>query len=98
MNAALLAQAPYWLPLNEKTIWVLPAVAVFVVSLGIAVARYWHETQKARLKAEVDRDALALKQSMVERGMSAEDIERVLQASPHGETQSQTAAPFGKRL
>ena len=50
-----------------------PATAVFVVPVVAIIAYFWHETAKARSTNE-------LKQSMVERGMSAEEIERVVNA------------------
>lgn len=66
--------------LAESTIWYaifgMPQVAILmacVISLGSVIAYYWHKTI-------VDRSANELKQSMIERGYSAEDIERTLAA------------------
>ena len=50
-----------------------PATAVFVVPVVAIIAYFWHETCKARSNNE-------LKQSMVERGMSAQEIEQVVNA------------------
>ena len=50
-----------------------PATAVFVVPCVAIIAYFWHETAKARSTNE-------LKQSMVERGMSADEIEQVMNA------------------
>lgn len=50
-----------------------PATVVFAVPIVAIVAYFWHETLKARSTNE-------LKQSMVERGMSAQEIEQVINA------------------
>lgn len=50
-----------------------PATAVFIVPVVAIIAYFWHETCKARSTNE-------LKQSMVERGMSAQEIEQVMNA------------------
>lgn len=48
-------------------------VMIFSVPIVSVIAYYWHETLKTRSNNE-------LKQSMLERGMSAEEIERVINA------------------
>jgi hypothetical protein len=48
-------------------------VMVFSIPIVSVIAYYWHETLKTRSNNE-------LKQSMLERGMSAEEIERVINA------------------
>ena len=51
----------------------IPAVAI-IVCVGVPViATYWYKLEKHKADTE-------LKRSMVERGMSAEEIERVLAA------------------
>ena len=45
-----------------------------ITSVTSTVAYYWHKLQKAELEA-------SLKQEMIQRGMSADEIERVIQAS-----------------
>ena len=55
---------------------VAPIIMVFMVPMVISVAYFWHEVMKARSNNE-------LKQSMIERGMSAEEIEKVLNAGTH---------------
>lgn len=52
---------------------VLPIIGAFVVPLFILVAHFWYQAQKLRSDNE-------LKRTMVERGMSAEEIERVIAA------------------
>src|SRR5213082_2180002 len=51
------------------------AVVAGVVTLGVFIARYWWKVRRAEIDA-------ALKHDMLQRGMGAEDIERVLRASP----------------
>lgn len=55
----------------------LPVICVFTMIVLVVciptVANYWYRLAKARTEAE-------LKHAMIERGMSAEEIERVLQA------------------
>lgn len=58
---------------DQNTLAVAGGAAFLVVSV---VAYYWASVEKRRS----DND---LKQSMVERGMSVEDIERVLSAKVH---------------
>jgi hypothetical protein len=71
-----------WLrELPSHSVWVVPVLGGFVLSLGWAVLYYWHETRKAQLRVDIEREALALKRDMIERGMSAQDIERVFLAS-----------------
>ena len=56
----------------------IPIVAI-CVGIGVPViAHYWFELKKH----EMDND---LKRSMIERGMSAEEIERVLAARSSGD-------------
>jgi hypothetical protein len=74
--------------LPESTVWVLPALGGIALSALWGYWHYNHETRKSELKAQVDREALALKRDMIERGMSADDIERVLRASGEGDIPS----------
>lgn len=48
-------------------------VALFCIPIVAIIAHYWHEVLKTRSNNE-------LKQSMVERGMSAGEIEQVVNA------------------
>ncbi len=50
-----------------------PVIMVFAVPIVAIIAHFWHETLKTRSNNE-------LKQSMVERGMSAQEIEQVINA------------------
>jgi len=50
-----------------------PVIMVFAVPIVAIIAYYWHETLKTRSNND-------LKQSMVERGMSAQEIEQVISA------------------
>ena len=58
---------------NEETLGVILGCAIPIVAI---VAYFWHRTEKATSESK-------LKQSMIERGMSAEEIERVLAAGGH---------------
>jgi ABC-type bacteriocin/lantibiotic exporter with double-glycine peptidase domain len=60
---------------NQNT---LAVVGVFSVPIVAIVATYWYKLEQGRS----DND---LKRSMVERGMSVEEIERVLNAKVHEE-------------
>ncbi|HEX6985592.1 MAG TPA: hypothetical protein VF170_09455 [Planctomycetaceae bacterium] len=65
---AILAQSMGWLhPLTA--FWLMVAVVCVAPSL----AYYWYKLKKTELEA-------GLKQTMLDRGMSAEEIERVLRA------------------
>ena len=55
---------------NTQTIAIVFGCAIPIVAI---VAYYWHESVKIR-------SANALKRKMIERGMSVEEIERVLNA------------------
>ncbi|MBN2211156.1 MAG: hypothetical protein JW709_07145 [Sedimentisphaerales bacterium] len=48
-------------------------IMIFSIPIVGIIAHYWHEIHKTRSNNE-------LKQSMLDRGMSAEEIERVLNA------------------
>ena len=58
---------------NQNTIAV---VGVFAVPIVSVVATFWYKVEQTRS----DND---LKRSMVERGMSAEEIERVISCKAH---------------
>jgi hypothetical protein len=55
---------------NPESFGLLMVFSIPIVSI---IAYYWHETLKARSNNE-------LKQSMLERGMSAQEIEQVINA------------------
>ncbi|GMV97661.1 MAG: hypothetical protein HRF43_02195 [Phycisphaerae bacterium] len=64
---------------HPSTVPVICTFAMIVLVVCIpAVARYWHKNVKARAEAE-------LKHAMIERGMSVEEIERVLKAGADDE-------------
>ena len=82
-------------PLLSEIAWTrdtIMAVGVVVVMAGIPLASilgwYW-------FKLHQTRSDNALKQSMVERGMSADDIERVM-AAGNGEEDEKKAAGRGR--
>jgi len=51
--------------------------SITIMSVASTAAYYWHKVRRAELEA-------SLKHEMIERGMSAGEIERVLQASSRG--------------
>ena len=58
----------------------IPIVAIlgfFVTATVVSVARQWRRVRIAEIEA-------TLKEEMIKRGMTAEEIERVLRASPEG--------------
>lgn len=55
-------------------------IAIVLISIVPTITYYWHKTRKAEMDAD-------LKMRMLEMGMSANDIERVLRA----ESQESTA-------
>jgi len=71
---------PWISNLSPATAWVLPALAGIILSIIGCALHFWHENRKSELQAETEQEALALKRAMVERGMSAAEIERVLKA------------------
>ena len=61
------------IPWNPDVIGIICGCAIPIVGI---IAYFWHKTEKA--KSEND-----LKRSMIERGMSADEIERVVAAGSH---------------
>ena len=53
----------------------LPIIMGCLIPIVAIIAKVWYNTQKMRAEHE-------LKQSMVERGMSVDEIERVIAARP----------------
>jgi hypothetical protein len=68
---------------NSPQHWgaVLLSVAIVSCILGLAAIRAWRESEAKKLDSD-------LKMEMVSRGMSADEIERVLKAKSSGETKS----------
>lgn len=62
-----------WFGFGNDGIGMIVAIALVVVGIPV-VASYWY-------KASVRNSENELKRSMVERGMSAEEIERIIRAS-----------------
>ena len=52
--------------------------AITVICVVPAISAYWYRIRKAEIEAD-------LKRAMIERGMSADEIERVLKASRDAE-------------
>jgi hypothetical protein len=67
---------------------VLFAVIAGFATLGIFIARYWAKVRRTEIEA-------ALKHDMLQRGLGAEDIERVLRASQAPAEPAATSAPAG---
>lgn len=51
--------------------------SITIMSVASTATYYWHKVRRAEIEA-------SLKHEMIERGMSAAEIERVLQASSRG--------------
>jgi hypothetical protein len=51
---------------------------IFVTPVAWVIATAWADVNKLRLKAGLKRQMIALKQQMIERGMNADEIVRVL--------------------
>src|SRR5436309_3231413 len=64
------------------------AVVAGVVTLGVFIARYWTKVRRAEIDA-------ALKHDMLQRGMGADEIERVLRASQSPAAPAEPPAPPG---
>jgi len=58
---------------NTGTLAVVLALAVPIVAI---VAGFWAKIERAKLEAD-------LKRRMIEKGMTAEDIQRVIESSTH---------------
>ena len=61
----------------------LPQLALLMscaIAMSGIIAYYWYKTQKEHATSDAERSANELKRSMVERGMSADEIERILSA------------------
>ena len=56
----------------------LPIIMGCLIPIVAIIAKVWYKAQKVRAESE-------LKQSMVERGMSVDEIERVIAARPRGQ-------------
>ncbi len=65
-------------------------VMVFSVPIVALIAYYWHETLKARSNNE-------LKQSMLDRGMSAQEIEQVINAGSRPDKKPHRKAGPGRQ-
>lgn len=57
---------------------------LILVVLGGSIVAAWQAIKSAEIKARVKEAELALKQDMIARGMTADEIERVLGASSDG--------------
>ena len=65
---------------------------VGVMPLAWVIGAYWADVIKLRLKAELMQQVIALKQQMIERGMTADEIVRVL-----GPPAEALDVPIGRR-
>ena len=57
---------------------------LILMVVGGSIVAAWQAIRSAEIKARVKEAELALKQDMIARGMSADEIERVLVASSDG--------------
>jgi uncharacterized membrane protein len=57
---------------------------LILMVVGGSIVAAWQAIRSAEIKARVKEAELALKQDMIARGMSADEIERVLGASSDG--------------
>ena len=73
----MLAQSILAQPILAQSGWLHPAaifwIAIAAICIVPSIAYYWSLVKKAELDA-------SLKQTMLDRGMSADEIERVLRA------------------
>jgi hypothetical protein len=67
-------------PISDPVIWIFVFLAtlLFSVPLVWVVASAWESVNKLRLKAGLKQQVIALKQQMIEKGMTADEIVRVL--------------------
>lgn len=57
-------------------------ICSFLLVFGIIASIQWRKVRQAEIELPLKQQTLALKQQMVESGMSAGEIERVLKAQP----------------
>ncbi len=67
-------------PMSDPVIWIFVFLVtlLFSVPLVWVVASAWESVNKLRLKAGLKQQVIALKQQMIEKGMTADEIVRVL--------------------
>ena len=81
-----------WDLINRET-WLIPVTMGLLIPIGGIVSGILRSMQKARL-AELEA---SLKQEMLERGMSADEIVRVLQARSDHSSMSGECAAIGQK-
>src|SRR5437899_2049404 len=74
---------------------VLPIVILLILAAMVAIVQ-WRKYRQAGMEASLNQRIIDLKQQMIERGMSADEMERVLNARPA--TASQPGAVGDSRL
>ena len=67
-------------------------LGVITAVIATVAITQWRKYRQARVEAVLKRSIIDLKQQMIERGMSAEEIERVLNAQPPTGSQASVAA------
>ena len=80
-------------PNGGAIIGVVSCVGVLATVIATVAVIQWRKFRQARMDAGLARRVLDLKQEMIERGMSADDVERVLSAQPPTGSSASATAP-----
>ena len=70
---------------------VIIPVILILGAVGIAAMVQWRKYRQSQMEASLKQQILDLKQQMIERGMSADEIEKVLNAQPTNASQVRLA-------
>jgi hypothetical protein len=72
----------HWVPVLVIGAGVLLPICAIIFSFFQKVVESWRQSHLDQHRAATEQEQLRLKQSMIARGMSADEIERVLRAEP----------------
>ena len=71
---------------------VIIPLAIMLGAIAIVAVIQWRKYRQAEIEAPLKQQIIDLKQQMIERGMSADEIERVLNAQPTQPSQAGLAS------
>jgi hypothetical protein len=72
----------HWVPVLVIGAGVLLPICAIVFTFFQKAVESWRQSHVDQYRAATEQEMLRLKQSMIARGMSADEIERVLRAEP----------------
>jgi hypothetical protein len=87
-----------WLSGPHHAVGIIILFAVILISIIAIVCFFWAFVRRAEIRARQVACEASLKQDMLNRGMSADEIERVLRASVGGATKEPSTKTLLSRL